>query len=109
MALAKQIYEITRTSPCDERLGLVAQMRRAALSIPEGQARHATGEFVQFISHAEGSLAELETQLRLGLELRRAAQNAKCTSSQADRTLKPSAAGCLFVTYRLSLVTCHYA
>jgi four helix bundle protein len=73
MALAKWIYEITRTFPSDERFGLVAQMRRAAVSIPsniaEGQARHTTGEFVQFISHAEGSLAELETQLRLSAEL----------------------------------------
>jgi len=73
MALAKWIYEITRTFPSDERFGLVAQMRRAAVSIPsniaEGQARHTTGEFVQFISHAEGSLAELETQLRLSVEL----------------------------------------
>jgi four helix bundle protein len=74
MALAKVIYEITRTFPSDERFGLVAQMRRTAVSIPsnvaEGQARHTTGEFVQFISHAEGSLAELETQLRLSLELK---------------------------------------
>jgi four helix bundle protein len=73
MALAKWIYEITRTFPSDERFGLVAQMRRVAVSIPsniaEGQARHTTGEFVQFISHAEGSLAELETQLRLSVEL----------------------------------------
>jgi four helix bundle protein len=73
MALAKWIYEITRTFPSDERFGLAAQMRRAAVSIPsniaEGQARQTTGEFVQFISHAEGSLAELETQLRLSVEL----------------------------------------
>jgi four helix bundle protein len=49
-------------------------MRRAAVSIPsniaEGQARRTTGEFVQFISHAEGSLAEVETQLLVSLELR---------------------------------------
>jgi four helix bundle protein len=48
-------------------------MRRSAVSVPsniaEGQARHTTKEFVQFVSHAEGSLAELDTQLRLGLEL----------------------------------------
>jgi len=73
MALAKRIYEITRTFPSDERLGLVAQMRRAAVSIPsniaEGQARHTTGEFVQFISHAEGSLAELETQILIAVDL----------------------------------------
>ena len=49
-------------------------MRRAAVSIPsniaEGQARHKTGEFIQFISHAEGSLAELDTQLILSIDLR---------------------------------------
>jgi four helix bundle protein len=48
-------------------------MRRAAVSLPsniaEGQARNTTGEFVQFISHAEGSLAELDTQLRLASDL----------------------------------------
>ena len=48
-------------------------MRRAAVSIPsnlaEGQARRTAGEFVQFISHAEGSVAELDTQLILSIEL----------------------------------------
>jgi four helix bundle protein len=48
-------------------------MRRAAVSvssnIAEGQARHTTGEFIQFISHAEGSVAELDTQLHLTVEL----------------------------------------
>jgi four helix bundle protein len=73
MELAKRVYEMTRKFPPDERFGLVAQMRRSAVSIPsnlaEGQARHTTGEFVQFISHSEGSLAELETQLRLSVEI----------------------------------------
>jgi four helix bundle protein len=48
-------------------------MRRAAVSIPsniaEGQARHGTKEFLQFLSHATGSLAELDKQLLLGLNL----------------------------------------
>jgi four helix bundle protein len=48
-------------------------MRWAAVSIPsiiaEGQARHSTGEFVQFLSHAQGSVAELNTQLILSGEL----------------------------------------
>jgi len=67
------VYELTRGFPSDERFGLISQMRRAAVSIPsnlaEGQARHTTGEFIQFISHSEGSLAELETQLRLSTGL----------------------------------------
>lgn len=71
--LAKLIYQLTSTFPNEEKFGLVSQMRRAAVSVPsniaEGQARHTTGEFIQFISHAEGSAAELETQIILGVEL----------------------------------------
>lgn len=74
IALAKVVYGITQGFPLEEKFGLVSQMRRAAVSIPsniaEGQARHTTGEFIQFISHAEGSLAELDTQLILSIELR---------------------------------------
>ena len=71
--LAKAIYQLTSKFPSEEKFGLVSQMRRATVSIPsniaEGQAGHTTGEFVQFISHAEGSTAELETQLILSIEL----------------------------------------
>src|SRR5262245_38374950 len=71
MQLAQLTSGLCRGLPPEERFGLAAQMRRAAVSIAsnvaEGQARRGTGEFVQFISHAEGSLAELETQLRLCL------------------------------------------
>src|SRR5256885_16498458 len=73
IALAKIIYTLTARFPTEEKFGLVSQMRRAAVSIPsniaEGQARHTTGEFIQFISHAEGSVAELNTQLILAVEL----------------------------------------
>ena len=74
IALAKVICTITAKFPGEEKFGLISQMRRAAVSIPsniaEGQARHTTGEFIQFISHAEGSVAELDTQLILSVELR---------------------------------------
>jgi four helix bundle protein len=68
IALAKVTYRLTQMFPSAEKFGLVAQMRRAAVSIPSnlaegGQGRHTTGEFIQFISHAEGSVAELDTQL----------------------------------------------
>ena len=73
ISLAKVTYRFTASFPGEEKFGLVAQMRRAAVSIPsniaEGQARHTTGEFIQFISHAEGSTAELQTQLILSIEL----------------------------------------
>ena len=73
IALAKMVYNFTSTLPTEEKFGLVAQMRRAAVSIPsniaEGQARKSTREFVQFISNAEGSAAELDTQAVLCVEL----------------------------------------
>lgn len=64
---------LSQKFPSEEKFGLVSQMRRAAVSIPsniaEGQARNTKGEYVQFISHAEGSAAELDTQLRLVVNL----------------------------------------
>jgi four helix bundle protein len=71
--LAKQLYALTTKFPSEEKFGLISQIRRAAVSvssnIAEGQARNTTGEFIQFISHAEGSAAELDTQLYLSVEL----------------------------------------
>ena len=73
IALVKQVYSISRQFPPDERFGLTSQIRRAAVSIPsniaEGQARHTGKEFIQFLSHAEGSVAEVDTQLTLAMEL----------------------------------------
>ena len=71
--LVKYVYMLTGEFPANEKYGLVAQMRRAAVSVPsniaEGQARHSTREFILFVSHAEGSAAELETQLLISVEL----------------------------------------
>lgn len=73
MHVAAQVYQLTSTFPAEERYGLVSQMRRAAISISsniaEGQARRTTGEFLQGVSTAEGSVAELETQLLLSIQL----------------------------------------
>ena len=73
MLLAKLVYQLTQKFPAEERYGLTSQLRRAAISVPsniaEGQARRGTNEFLQFLSVAEGSLAELDTQLSLSVEL----------------------------------------
>jgi four helix bundle protein len=73
LLLTKEIYRLTRDFPADEKWGLVSQMRRAAVSVPsniaEGQARRTTKDFIQFIAIAEGSVAELDTQLELAFEL----------------------------------------
>ena len=68
-----KVYEITETFPESEKFGLVSQMRRAAVSIPsniaEGAARKGTKEFQQFLSIAQGSASELETQIIISSQL----------------------------------------
>ncbi|MDQ2695432.1 MAG: four helix bundle protein [Pseudomonadota bacterium] len=71
--LAERIYRVTRGYPVEEKYGITSQMRRAAVSIPaniaEGQARRTTGEFLQSLGIARGSLAELETFLTISARL----------------------------------------
>ena len=73
MELAKAVYEMTANFPAEERYGLAQQMRRAAVSIPsnlaEGAGRNGAKEYLHFIGISRGSLAELETQMQLGVML----------------------------------------
>ena len=73
MALVTEIYRSTQKFPREEVYGLTSQLRRAAVSIPsniaEGQARHSPKEFRLFLSHARGSLVEVETQLLIAQNL----------------------------------------
>ena len=86
--LGKLIYQLTKTFPSEEKFGLVAQMRRAVVSIPsniaEGYGRAGRREYLQFLSVVQGSLKELETQTILAQKL------AYVTSSQAERVLSES-------------------
>jgi len=72
-ALARQVYEVTRLFPDEERFGLVIQLRRAAVSIPsniaEGRGRGTKKDFAHFLMQARGSLYEVETQIELANEL----------------------------------------
>ena len=71
--LVKLIYRITQQFPKEEIYGLTSQIRRCAVSIPsniaEGHARDSLKEYIQFLSIAAGSLAELQTQLVIAKEL----------------------------------------
>jgi len=71
--LVKTIYELTQIYPKQEMFALASQMRRCAISIPsniaEGYSRHGTKDYINFVSIAFGSAAELETQLLLSFDL----------------------------------------
>src|SRR5881296_3917583 len=65
--LVLNIYRATEVFPREEKYGLTSQIRRAAVSIPaniaEGAGRHSSKEFAHFLSNAQGSASELETEL----------------------------------------------
>ena len=73
ITLVKEIYYTTEKLPRTELYGLASQMRRAAVSIPsniaEGYKRRNLGEYIQFLSIAEASAAELETQIIISRDL----------------------------------------
>jgi len=68
-----QVYRATRKFPVDERYGLTAQMRRAAVSVPsniaEGYSRSTTGDYLRSLHYAYASNSELETQAMLARDL----------------------------------------
>jgi four helix bundle protein len=67
LELVTEVYRVTENFPREERYGLTSQIRRPAVSIPaniaEGAARFSSKEFARFLSNAQGSASELETEL----------------------------------------------
>lgn len=88
MNLVELVYQATKQFPKEELYGLTSQIRRSAVSIPsniaEGQARKSTAEFLNFLSIANGSRAEMETQILLAQRLNYA------TNDTAQQILKLS-------------------
>jgi len=73
MKLTKLVYEVVAMLPSDEKYGLISQIKRSSVSIPsniaEGAGRNSNKEFKHFLSIANGSAYELQTQLTLTVEL----------------------------------------
>lgn len=73
MELVELIYRVTQSFPKHEIYGLTSQIQRAAVSVPsniaEGHTREHTKEYLYHLSIAQGSLAELETQLEIAARL----------------------------------------
>ncbi|CAG2532271.1 four helix bundle protein [Maribacter dokdonensis] len=74
MQLVEEIYFLSKKLPDDEKFGLTSQIKRCSVSIPsniaEGAGRNSNKEFAHFLSIANGSTTELETQLILTVNLK---------------------------------------
>lgn len=86
-------YAVTADFPAGERFGLVAQMRRASVSVPsnvaEGQAVRSPRWSLRYIVTAIGSTADLETQLEAAVRLNCISrERAGATGESLDRAHK---------------------
>ena len=99
MELVPEAYRVARGLPTLERFELASQIRRAAVSIPaniaEGQARQHTREFVQHLSIARGSLAELQTLLLLAERLGYVQQDALSSCQKMIQSVRMMLSGLL--------------
>jgi four helix bundle protein len=73
MNMVTSVYMISKTFPATEQFGLTSQLRRAAVSVPsniaEGYRRKGEKDRRHFYIIAQGSVAEVETQLELSSRL----------------------------------------
>jgi len=73
MSFTKSIYLLTKGFPREELFGLVAQLRRAAVSVPgniaEGKGKNSDRDLLKFLYISRGSLNECETYIELAYSL----------------------------------------
>ena len=92
MALVTDVYRASGEFPAHERFGLSSQIRRCAVSIPsniaEGFGRHSTTDYIRFLTIANGSLYELQTQVEIALNLRYMENNIYDTLHEQTREIE---------------------
>jgi four helix bundle protein len=90
--LAVLTYVVTGHFPPDERFGLIAQMRKAAVSVGsnicEGCGRETDRAFLPFLHHALGSTGELEFQSALSRRLRFGVDSEVAALLEESRAMK---------------------
>ena len=73
LELSVDVYKVTAFFPKEDKFGLISQIKRSAVSIPsniaEGAGRNSVKEFLYFLSVANGSSYELQTQLLISNKL----------------------------------------
>ncbi|MDF1504565.1 four helix bundle protein [Roseisolibacter sp. H3M3-2] len=96
MTLTREVYELARRLPVEERFALASQMRRAAVSVPaniaEGHASAYGRTFVRHLSIAHASLMELECHLSIAIDVGYLdpgdAATARAASDEVSRMLR---------------------
>ncbi len=68
-----EVYRAVSNFPKEETFGLTSQLKRAAVSIPanivEGQTQNTRAQYLRYLNHSSGSLAEVEYYLELARDL----------------------------------------
>ena len=71
MEIVKEVYDLTKSYPAEERFGLTSQTNRAVVSIPaniaEGMGRGSFRDTTHFFHISRGSAYETETLLNVAL------------------------------------------
>src|SRR5450755_1443007 len=69
MKTVKEVYDLIKSYPKEEKYGLISQTTRAAVSIPaniaEGLGRNYKKDTIQFLHISRGSAYEVETLLSI--------------------------------------------
>jgi four helix bundle protein len=72
--LIEEVYLLTELLPRKETYGIIAQMRKATVSIAaniaEGHGRRTSRDYARFVSIANGSLREVQTYAEICVRLR---------------------------------------